>query len=221
MFKPIFLGLACVAASLNVAAAGEPSLDKLKKRIVGRWTSISCELRPQKNPADDKLAPLPTYLKRDFTYDKTGGFAAVIEIFADDRCSVPMVTYNFSGQVDWHGPNPVAEGAFSQDYVLNKSLELVVHAPAMAAQLNQLPEGACGEGPFVVDQRRDILGKPCALLARPEGSDFVVDHDLLYIHPKMPHILFMGGKHVDGTGFYFPEDRPVVGLQQPLIRTKR
>lgn len=204
---------------IGTAHAADTSLEGLQKRIVGNWKSISCELRPQPNPMDAKAAPSSTFLKRDFTYKADGGFDAVITVFADGNCSTPLASYDFSGDLVWHGENPAAEGAWSQDYVLNKKLELTVLAPPMAEQLNQLPEGACGEGQFVTGETRDILGKPCVLLKFVEGSEFVIDHDFLYVREDTPNMLFMGGKHVDGTGFYYPENRPVVGLQQPLIRT--
>lgn len=208
-------GLALLASA---AAAQDVSLEGLQDRVVGTWTSISCEIRPQQNPANPELAPLPTYLTRDFTFDADGGFEATITVFADDACTVPAVSYDFAGDVVWHDPNPAVEGAWSQDYVLNRQLELTVLAPPMAEQLNQLPEGACGSGAFVVGEPRDILGQPCSLLRFVEGSPFVTDHDFLYVRDDTPNMLFMGGKHVDGTGFYYPENRPVVGLQQPLIR---
>lgn len=204
---------------IGTAHAADASLEGLQKRIVGNWKSISCELRPQPNPMDAKAAPLSTFLKRDFTYNADGGFDAVITVFGDGNCSAPLASYDFSGDLVWHGENPAAEGAWSQDYVLNKKLELTVLAPPMVEQLNQLPEGACGEGQFVTGETRDILGKPCVLLKFVEGSEFVIDHDFLYVREDTPNMLFMGGKHVDGTGFYHPENRPVVGLQQPLIRT--
>ena len=129
-----------------------------------------------------------------------------------------MVAYDFAGELVLHGENPAAAGAWSQDYVLNRKLELTVLAKPMADQLNALPPGACGEGAFAVGEDKDILGVPCALLRYVEGSDVVVDHDFLYVREDTPNMLFMGGKHVDGTGFYYPENRPEVGLQQPLIR---
>ena len=128
------------------------------------------------------------------------------------------MSYDFAGEVIWHDANPAVEGAWSQDYLLNRRLELTVLAPPMADQLNQLPDGACGNGAFVVGEPRDILGQPCALLRFVEGSEFVTDHDFLYVREDTPNMLFMGGKHVDGTGFYYPENRPTVGLQQPMIR---
>ena len=212
--------IACLAAISTAlpAAAKDTSLEGLKERIVGRWTSIACEIRPRANPTDAAMAPLPTYLTRDFTYDAKDGFSATITVYTDPACAMPAVSYDFAGDLIWHGPNPAAEGAFSQDYVLNKKLQLTVLAPPVADQMNQLPDGACGDGPFELGIVRDILGKPCALLRFVEGSAFVVDHDFLYVRADTPNMLFMGGKHVDGTGFYYPENRPNVGLQQPLIK---
>jgi len=200
--------------------AADTSLQGLQERIVGTWTSISCEMRPQANAEDPGGAPRPSYLTRDFTYDAAGGFQATITVYADPACAMPAVSYDFAGEVVWHGTNPAVMGAWSQDYVLNRKLELTILAPPMANALNELPESACGSGPFEVGVARDILGMPCALLRFVEGSDVVVDHDFLYVREDTPNMLFMGGKHVDGTGFYVPENRPNVGLQQPLIRVE-
>lgn len=210
--------VALVTSLATTAVADDTSLQALKSRIVGTWSSISCELRPQQDPEAPTAAPTATYLTRDFTYDAEGDFSATITVFADSACTTPAIAYDFAGEVIWHDANPAADGAWSQDYVLNRKLDLTVLATPMAAQLNQFPDGACGDGPFVVGEPRDILGKPCALLRFVDGSAFVVDHDFLYVRADAPNMLFMGGKHVDGTGFYYPENRPTVGLQQPLIR---
>jgi hypothetical protein len=210
--------LAAALILTPMAGFADTSLEGLQQRIEGRWQSISCELRPTANPEGGP--PTPTYLTRDFTYDAAGGFAANITVYGDPACQMPMIAYDFAGDVVWHGANPAAEGAFSQDYVLNAKLELTPLAAPMADQLNSLPEGACGAGAFPVGEVKDILGKPCVLLRFVEGSDHVVDHDFLYVRADTPNMLFMGGKHVDGTGFYFPENRPSVGLQQPLIKVE-
>ena len=217
MFKTVSATLATLIIATS-ACAEDTSLEGLQSRIVGTWTSISCEIRPQQNAENPTLAPTPSYLTRDFTYDADGGYSANITVYADPACSVPAVSYDFAGDLVWHDANPAVDGAWSQDYVLNDKLELTILVPPMADQLNQLPDGACGDGPFVVGETRDILGKPCALLRFVEGSAFVADHDFLYVREDTPNMLFMGGKHVDGTGFYYPENRPTVGLQQPLIR---
>ena len=215
------MSLAAILTVLSAQAlAQDTSLEGLQSRVVGSWTSIACEMRPQQNAEDPKMAPTPTYLTRDFTYDADGGFSGTITVYADQGCALPTVSYSFAGEVVWHDANPAADGAWSQDYVLNRQLELTVLAEPMATQLNQLPSGACGDGEFVVGETRNILGQPCALLRFVDGSRFVVDHDFLYAREDTPNMLFMGGKHVDGTGFYYPENRPTVGLQQPLIRVE-
>ena len=216
--KNLITPLATLAVLASSAAAQDTSLEGLQSRIVGTWTSISCEMRPQQNAENLEMAPTPSYLTRDFIFDDAGGFEANITVYADNGCAIPAVSYDFAGDVVWHDANPAVEGAWSQDYLLNKQLELMVLAPPMADQLNQLPDGACGQGAFVVGEPRDILGQPCALLRFVEGSAFVADHDFLYVREDTPNMLFMGGKHVDGTGFYYPENRPTVGLQQPMIR---
>ena len=216
--KPLATSLVTLIAVATAAAAEDTSLEGLKDRIVGTWTSIACEMRPQQNADNPGLAPTPSYLTRDFIYDADGGFEANITVYADSACAIPAVSYDFAGEIVWHDENPAAQGAWSQDYLLNRRLELTVRAPAVAEQLNQLPDGACGDGLFVLGEARDILGKPCVLLRFVEGSAFVTDHDFLYVREDTPNMLFMGGKHVDGTGFYYPENRPTVGLQQPMIR---
>lgn len=210
--------LPALALLASPAFAEDTSLAGLQDRIVGQWTSISCEIRPQPNAADPNAVPTPTYLTRDFTYDETGGFAASITVYADPACAIPAITYDFAGELVWHGPNPAVSGAWSQDYVLNEKLNLTVLAAPMVDQLNQLPADACGAGLFELGVARDILGQPCTLLKFVEGSAFVIDHDFLYVREDTPNMLFMGGKHVDGTGFYTPENRPQIGLQQPLIK---
>ena len=205
----------------TIASASDTTLEALQSRLVGNWTSIACELRPQANNVDSSLAPTPTYLQRNFTFDSNSGFEANITVYADPACDVAAASYDFAGEIRWHDENPAVEGAWSQDYVLNKKLQLTIMAPPMAEQLNALPEGACGEGLFVVGQTRDILGKPCVLLTFVDNDLYVVDHDFLFVPEYASNMLFMGAKHVDGTGFYHPENRPTVGLQQPLVRVKQ
>ena len=184
MLRALFFAL----SAATPAVSQDMSLSALQDRIVGRWSSIACELRPTAGEG----GVTPTYLIRDFTYDAKSGFAATITVYADAACAVPAISYDFAGEIVWHGPNPAAEGAWSQHYVLNRQLALSVHAEPMLAQLNALPDGACGAGAFELGQVRE----------------------------DTPNMLFMGGKHVDGTGFYFPENGPRVGLQQPLIRVE-
>lgn len=218
--KTLLKSVATLAFLSATPAHADTSLEGLKSRIAGTWTSIACELRPAIDQQDPDGPPTATYLTRDFTYNVTAdGFSANITIYMDPACQAPLASYDFAGDLVWQGENPAAEGAWSQDYVLNRELKITALAEPMVAQLNALPEGACGSEAFELGKPVDILGQPCVLLRYVDGSDFVIDHDLLYVREDTPNMLFMGGKHVDGTGFYYPENRPSVGLQQPLIRT--
>ena len=216
--KTTLASIVLLAGSTSINA-DDDSLDALQKRILGTWQSISCELRPSIDQANPDGKPAATFLTRRFTYKTPDSFDATIRIYADSACQLEMAAYDFAGDIRWHDKNPAAEGAWSQDYILNQKLELTVQAQPMADQLNSLPPGSCGDAPFKVGEVQDILGKPCVLLKFVEGSDYVTDHDFLYVRADTPNMLFMGGKHVDGTGFYYPENRPTVGLQQPLIKT--
>lgn len=204
------------AIILALAALPPPARADMPPQVPGTWESVGCEVRPQAAP-DGRIGP--AYLTRTFAYAADGGFEGRITLFADPACTVPMAAFAFAGHTRWHGPNPAAPGAVSMDYVLDRALTLTPLAPPMAETLNALPAGACADGPVAPGETIDLLGRPCPLLQRAEGADFVTDHDLIWFHPSTPDLLFMGAKHVDGSGFYTPEGRPSVGLQQPLQRT--
>lgn len=193
-----------------MAAAAE-----MPPQAVGSWVSVGCELRPQAGPGG---AVAPAYLTRAFSFAADGGFEGRIVLYADPACGLPVAEFAFAGRTVWHGANPAAPGAVSVDYVLDRALTLTPRAEPMAAMLNAVPAGLCADGPVAVGDRLDLLGRPCPLLPRAEGSDTVTDHDLMWFHPGSPDLLFMGAKHVDGRGFYTPADRPVTGLQAPMSR---
>lgn len=209
--RPI-LALALLAAPLS---APHSARAEMPPQAVGSWESIACEMRPQARP-DGGVAP--TYLTSAFTHAADGGFQGRITLYADPACGMAMAEFAFAGETVWHGPNPAAPGAVSMDHVLNRALTLTPRAAPMAAMLNALPPGLCADGPLAVGETADLLGRPCPLLQRVEGAAFVVDHDLIWFHPAAPDLLFLGAKHVDGAGFFTPERRPTVGLQQPSQR---
>lgn len=61
---PCTFALASLMATPALAA--DTSLDGLKSRIVGSWTSISCEMRPSIDQANPDGAPVPSYLNPRF-----------------------------------------------------------------------------------------------------------------------------------------------------------
>ncbi|MEM7416079.1 MAG: hypothetical protein AAF389_11320 [Gemmatimonadota bacterium] len=186
------------------------TLPELRSAVVGRWSSLSIELRPTEDRAGRGVIE-PTYLTRDFTYRPDDTFVGIIRMFGDDYGHVPLLEFEFAGELRWGGAHPIAEGAFSVDYILNETFAVTpLNAPA-AEMLNQVP--APGVEPFEANQRQDILGRAFPLFAIEEGQ-IVTDYDLLYLRDDM---LFFGAKHVDGTPFDRPERRPHQ-LQVPLVR---
>ena len=186
------------------------TLDDHKSAILGPWTSLAVELRP----TEDRLGAgkvTPTYLRRRFTYNPDSTFVGVITMFADDYGQIPLLEFTFAGDMVWHGPHPIADGAFAVDYILNTEFAVTPLNPMSADMLNSEP--VPGLAPFEAGTKASILGKAFPMFGIAEGQT-VGDYDLLYLHAGL---LFMGAKHVDGTPFDRPENRPHQ-LQIPLQR---
>lgn len=211
-----------LAASIllaSVAQAATPTEgDRLHSAMKGRWNSVACELRPQaaQRPGDPVQ---PSWVTRDFTFDGHGGFSATIVVYADMHCEQPMNEFNFSGHAELGGPSRAARGAREITYVLDRSLSITPRSQLVVDMMAKLPGGACGDEPYRLNVAQSILRKPCILLNNIDSGQVVKDHDLIYLHGSgRQQLLFMGAKHVDGSGFYKPENRPQSGLQVPLIR---
>lgn len=186
------------------------TLDELKTAVLGTWASLAVELRP----TEDRLGTgkvTPTYLRRRFTYNPDGTFVGVITMYADNYGQAPLLEFTFAGDVVWHGPHPIADGAFAMDYILNAEFAVTPLNSMSADMLNAEP--VPGMAPFAVGTKTSILGRAFPMFGITEGQT-VGDYDLLYVHAGL---LFMGAKHVDGTPFDKPENRPHQ-LQIPLER---
>lgn len=186
------------------------TLEEVKAYALGTWKSISVELRP----TEDRLGTgkiTPTYLKRNFVYLLNDRFVGTITLFADDYGHIPLIEFEFKGNLNWGKKHPIADGAWEIDYVLNEAFGVTALQDQTATMLNQtLPPGM---SPFEKGIKKDILGKAFPMFKIVEGQ-IVSDYDLIYFKNGM---LFMGAKHVDGTPFDKPEHRPHQ-LQIPLER---
>lgn len=178
------------------------SLTDLQVAIVGTWVSLSIELRPQPAPPGTLCGVAPQFLTREFRYAADGTFLGLIEMYADPAQDKRLTSLEFGGHLVWHGPHPVASGAFSVDYVCDTTFAITPRTEESAAIFNVGVQGP--QSVFAVGRRTSVLGQ------RP----VIVDHDLLLVREGF---LFMGAKHVDGGQFDSPAARPVA-LQIPLIR---
>ncbi|MEM7127605.1 MAG: hypothetical protein AAF702_14830 [Chloroflexota bacterium] len=188
-------------------------LDEVKQYALGEWESLSIELRPTEDRAGTGEI-LPTYLTRDFTYLEGDKFVGIITMYGDNYGELPLMQFEFVGELVWGNEHPIADGAWEIDYVLNEGFGVTPLSPPAAEMLNSVPVE--GLEPFEVGAKQDILQKEFPMFSLQEG-DIVVDYDLIYFRGGM---LFMGAKHVDGTPFNTPERRPHQ-LQIPLVRVQQ
>lgn len=186
------------------------TLREVQEYAVGQWESIAVELRPTEDrTGSGKIQP--TYLKRKFSYRSDNTFIGTITLFGDDYGKVPMMEFEFKGDLKWGERHPIADGAWQIDYVLNGGFGVTPLHQQAADMLNMaLPEGM---QPFRTNTKQDILGKAFPMFNITTGQ-IVSDYDLIYFRNGM---LFMGAKHVDGTPFDKAERRPHQ-LQVPLVR---
>lgn len=189
------------------------TLEEVKAYALGEWASISVELRPTEDrTGSGKIQP--TYLKRNFKYLPDDKFIGTITLFADNYGQMPLMEFEFKGELKWGEKHPIAEGAWCIDYVLNEGFGVTPLHEQAAMMLNQgLPQGMT---PFKLGEKKDILKKAFPMFSIVEGQ-IVSDFDLIYFKNGM---LFMGAKHVDGTPFDKPEHRPHQ-LQIPLARVEK
>ncbi|MBV7328816.1 hypothetical protein KFU94_11255 [Chloroflexi bacterium TSY] len=203
----------CAISDDMLLQANDPkTLDEVKEYAMGEWESISIELRPTEDRTGSGVI-LPTYLTRNFTYLEDDRFIGIITMYGDNYGELPLMEFEFIGELVWGNVHPIADGAWEIDYVLNEGFGVTPLSEPAAEMLNQVPVE--GLEPFEIGVKQDILQKAFPLFNLAEG-DIAVDYDLIYFKDGM---LFMGAKHVDGTPFDRPERRPHQ-LQIPLMRVQ-
>lgn len=186
------------------------TLEEVKQFALGEWKSISVELRPTEDRTGSGTIE-PTFLKRNFKFLPDDNFIGTITLFGDNYGEIPLMEFEFIGDLVWGEKHPIADGAWKIDYVLNKGFGVTPLNEQTAAILNQgLPHGM---EPFESGIKKDILKKAFPMFSIVDGQ-VVSDYDLIYFKNDM---LFMGAKHVDGTPFDKLENRPHQ-LQIPLER---
>ena len=186
------------------------TLKEVQDYAIGEWESISVELRPTEDRTGSGNVQ-PTYLRRNFKYLSKEKFIGTITMFMDNYGQMPLLEFEFKGELVWGEEHPIAQGAWKVDYILNEGFGVTPLNEQAAAMLN--PALPPGMQPFEANQKQDILKKAFPMFNIAEGQ-VVSDYDLIYFRNGM---LFMGAKHVDGTPFDKVENRPHQ-LQIPLAR---
>lgn len=189
------------------------SLAEVRQYAIGDWESLSVELRPNEDRTGTGTVT-PNYLRRRFSYLGDDKFVGIITLYADNYGTLPLMEFEFRGNLRWGTQHPIADGAWEIDYILDEGFGVTPLHESAAAMLNQSP--VVGLAPFSVGVKQDILQMPFPMF-NIEAGQIVADYDLIYFSHGM---LFMGAKHVDGTPFDKPERRPHQ-LQVPLARVNR
>lgn len=187
------------------------TVEQIKQFIQGgEWLSITPEVRPSISPsATGKIQPF--YLTRIFKYAANDKFECTVTNYADANGKAPLVKIVIKGHNLWQGPHPIADGAYSVDYVADEAYEVTPLHPGFADALNRLSAG--GLNKWEVNVTQSVMGKEFRPFGLTEGQIYV-DYDLIYIYNDL---FFNGSKNVDGRAFDKPENRPT-NLQVPLIR---
>jgi hypothetical protein len=186
------------------------TVDELKARLLGTWTSLAPEVRPSRNP-DGTLKPF--YLERRFRYEESDRFELVVTTHADPFGKVKLARIEIAGHMAWRGDHPIAPGAQSVDFAADEVYALTPLLQPFADGLAKVATD--GYAPWKVGERQSIFGKAFPPFGLAHGAVFK-EYDLVYLAHGM---LFWGARHADGRGFDTEANRPT-NLQIPLARAQ-
>ncbi|MFT3698480.1 MAG: hypothetical protein QM831_35375 [Kofleriaceae bacterium] len=178
------------------------------KDLVGRWHSLSVEVRPSKNP-DGTIKPF--YLRRTFEYAADDTFALAIDNFADPFGHVALAKIAIRGHMAWRGDHAVAPGAQKVDFVADVAYDVTPMHVGFVDILNKV--AASGYAPWAAGATQSVFGKSFAPFGLAAGTNFM-EYDLIYLAHGLQ---FWGARHPDGRGFDSEANRPT-SLQIPLAR---
>ena len=92
------------------------TLEEVKQYCIGKWQSISVELRPTEDRSGSGKIE-STFLKRHFTFISNSEFIGVITLFADNYGQMPLMQFEFVGETKWGQAHAIADGAWEIDYI--------------------------------------------------------------------------------------------------------
>ncbi|MEM9544784.1 MAG: hypothetical protein AAGA77_02365 [Bacteroidota bacterium] len=112
------------------------TLEAVQEYAIGEWKSISVELRPTEDRTGSGIIQ-PTFLRRHFNYLSKDKFIGTITLYGDNYGQLPLMEFEFKGELKWGEKHPIADGAWSIDYVLNEGFGVTPLNPQAAEMLNQ------------------------------------------------------------------------------------
>ncbi len=183
-------------------------LKETGKKAIGRWQSISGEMRL------NKVTGQKSYLKREFlTQEKTteGRFT----FYTDSTFTQPSMRVVFGGPYSMVGINENVPGAVNGNFEF-AYLKLTPLNEYATQWLNSGKPNTCGTGKFETNKEKDTTPtKGCALLnIFTDGRS--TEYDLVKVEGDL---LYYGTRPEDGSGLDSPSKRPKA-LQVAVKRMK-
>jgi hypothetical protein len=187
------------------------NVEQIKKASMGKWESISPEVRPSNTKnADGTLKSF--YLRRKFELFDDNTFELDVTNLADPYAKFPIAKIYIKGHIEWIGEHPIAPGAQKVNYTADIEYTVTPLIQSFADILNKYTKGF---HEWKIGETQNILKKSFPPFGLSEGQIFK-EYDLIYLYQEM---MFWGARNIDGRGFETEENRPT-NLQIPLIRQK-
>lgn len=185
-------------------------MEHVRKSALGKWESISTEIRPSTLKNEDGSLK-PFYLKRSFALLPEDHFELEIVNYADAYGQIPLAKLTLKGHIEWKGGHPVAEGAQKVDFIADETYDVAPLIQNFTDVLNNVARENFET--WETGKSQSILRKKFLPFGLSEGQVFK-EYDLMYVFNDM---MFWGARNIDGRGFDTEENRPA-NLQIPMKR---
>jgi hypothetical protein len=185
------------------------STEETKAASIGRWKSISTEIRPSSTKTAEGKTTL-FYLARSFELLPGDVFELVVTNYADPYGKVAIAKMDIRGHIEWRGEHGVAPGAQKVDFTADEAYRVTPLVPGFAEILNKYTRGF---EEWRVAGTQSILKRAFPPFGLADGQVFR-EYDLIYVLDKF---MFWGARHMDGRGFDTEANRPDT-LQIPMVK---
>lgn len=198
----------CAAAMLLATFTQIASADT-QTDIIGSWSSVGCELRPQQNP-DGSIGQW--WLTRAIDFEE-GRIDATFTTYADAGCQTTLHELHFAGSVEFGDASELAPGAREAKLTIDEFVRFTPRADGFRDFLNSAEPGACGNSTWELGKAQDVLKTGCNLLGLQPDSP-TIEYEVLAV---VGNQLYFAARPVDGS-FMTSPDKRVYALQVGLRR---
>ena len=180
-----------------------------KTEIIGSWSSVGCELRPQQN-ADGSIGEW--WLTRTITFE-ADRIEAEFTTYAEAGCITPVNTLHFAGKTELLNPSDAIKEAYDAKLTIDEFVRITPLADGFTGFLNSAGAGACGTTEWKNGEAQDVLPTGCTVLGIKPNVP-TIEYEVLAV---IDNTLYFAARPVDGSFMTSPEKR-VHALQVGLRR---